>query len=575
MLKWIPVSPLGRRLIIALVLISLVVSTATSALAIWNSYHEGIQRYNTILKQVAQNYQESLANSLWSYDLLQIDALTQGILNFPSIIYVQIDTDSEILTQHGDMYLRADKKLSLPLIYNEQTIGNLRISQSYDNLYQSLYDQAIVIVTSLVFLTISIALMILYVFHRLVTRRLHKMALWANSFTLGRLDNELTVDNLYLNDELSQVSIAINQMRLTLKEDLRIREQEHEAHSRLQNQLSLAVENAELGICRYTVSKQLFDCNHHFAKQIGLSKGEVEFLSDPMAYIEDSIFGENSCSQKEQIQQLMSGQKTLLHDRYILNSPQNFSVLDISFQVVGYIDNKPEHILICSTNRTNEFNLNNQVQNCEQEHSQQNAELEASYQRKLKRINDEKISLKRESRRLKIGQQPKHIQFLTQLMSLELGKCQDIIGESSYALWQKFLSLDFYKKLEPIDLSKDFSKRSKELINQYNSQIDFTEDLPLTLIAEEDPIVFSFLVELLLHPDTLINAQSLHLFVRLIHNDLHVSWSFHGAFDELTEAQQLAFKMANLIAQMRYNGKFEHKKSGDQFILSITAPFRT
>lgn len=578
MKKWIPVSPLGRRLILSLMLIGLIVSSLSSAIIIWANYQDGLKDYEKVLQQISQSYQESLANSLWTYDFQQLKALAQGILNFPGITFVQIDNDQEIFIQHGDMYQPADKKISIPLFYSNTgetlTIGQLRVNQSYQALNRNILNRAIDIIISQLILAVSVALIVLYVIHKLVTRRLLTMANWANNFNLDRLDKELLINSWHSEDELTQVASAINQMRLTLKEDLRLREQEHEIHTRLQNQLALAVDNAELGFCRYHVVHDSFEANYHFSKQIGLTEAEIDNLSRPMNYFLKHIFGEQADQQTEQLKQLLKGQKSYLHDRYILNSPKHFSVLDINFQAISYVDNQPEQILICSTDRTNEFNLQARLNSLDHDYQHQVAETEARFLRRIQRLQEEKNTLKRESRRLRIGQQPKHIQMLTHLMAQEISKCQEVLSPESFYLWNRLLSLDFYQKLSPLDLSNTFSGKTKKLIEKCNQQPNYDEDLPLSLIVEENPQVFDFLIELIMFPCAFSSLEEVFLYIRLIHNDIHASWTFTGTFD-ITVEQQLAFQMASLIVQMRYNGKFEYKKSDDQLILSITAPFRT
>lgn len=577
MFKWMRISPLGRRLIVALILLGGVTTAVSSSIIVWIDYQDGIKRYEQTLQQITQSYQESMSSSLWSYDIAQLNLLAQGITNFPGVRYVQINTDYEIVVQQGDAYAPANKKLALNLKHKENgmtyDLGTLRIHQNYDDLYTVLYERALGVIISQLILALTVGLISLLVIHRLVTKRLLKLTHWARTFSLNNLDIAPPIKKIGPHDELGLVVDTINQMRHTLKIDVQLRKEEQAKHERLQNQLSLAVDNAELGFCRYWVSQDRFECNHHFATQLGLAIEDVPHLKRPMEYFYQQLLGEDKEQQIIQIKDLIQGKKVLLHGHYQLNNPSNFFFLEISFQVVNYHQNLPDHILICSLNRTQKYNLQHRLDAAIQDYELRLKEMEASYEHRIKKLREDKNILKRETRRLRIGQQPKHIQALSRLMQIELEHCSTTIPTERLTIWQQFLSLNFYKNLQSLDLSKEFNRCTEEAIATY--PITFSNDLPLSLIAEEDHTVFEFLLTLILNQKVLKATQSLNLKIRLIKNELSIVWALNGHFQHINPDDLLEFQLANVICNMRYSGVFEYKKSEDQLILSISAPFRT
>lgn len=571
------ISPLGRRLIIWLFLTGLVISLASSAVILYVDYQNGLQRYANILENIKDSYTQSLTNSLWHFDHGQLTALTQGIANFPSISYVQIDNDKKVVIQQGDMYLPADKKIIIPLVYSSpertELLGYLRINQSYQELSQNMYNRGIeILISQLLMALINFSILLLIV-HYLINIRLFEMARWARSFSLDNLDQELPITEKYKDDELAVVPRAMNQMRLTIKEDLQSRENQQELNNRLKDQLELAVNNAEIGFCRYQISKHSMECNDHFARQFGLTELQTKSPLNLLNYMLDHLTGEQACKQSQQIKRLSLGQKVFLRDRYQFNIPGLLSVLDMSFQVVGYLDGQPETLLICSINRANEVSLQLKIEQQEQQHQQELAELEASHHHRLQILQDEKNKLAREFRLLSFGQQPKHIQSLTEMMASELKSCQHFLEPKRYQLWQQFLNQNFYKKQSLFDVGKVTSKKIKQMTEPLN--IKLSKDLPMSLIIEENYEVFDFLLELLLSNDILSHTQSLHLKIRLIDHQISTDFVLTGDFERLDTDQLLALKMANAIVQMRYNGFLIHKKSGDKLSLLISAPFRT
>lgn len=577
MFKWMRISPLGRRLILALVILGGVITLSSSAIILWLDYQDGVKRYQNTLNQVAQSYESSVTNSLWTYDLDQLNALAQGITNFPGIHYVQVDNDREIIIQKGDPYAASDKKLTISLIFQDgeqlRHLGTLRLNQNYQELYHTLYNRAVDIIISQLILAFAIGLIALVVIHQLITRRLLKLIQWARNFNLSSLDIEPPVKKLGPYDELGLVVDAINQMRHTLKEDLRLREEEQTKHERLQSQLTLAVNNAELGFCRYSAKKDNFECNHHFANQLGFAVEDVNYLKKPLEYFLKQIDSKHANQQRTEILQLVSGKKVYLHDRYRLKNTVLTSVLDISFQVISYDNGLPDHILICSTNRTLEHQLKDNLKLLNKSYEQQILTVEEKCELKISRLKEEKNSLKRENRRLRIAQQPQHIEALSKLMLDELQLCHNLIPEQRFTVWKDFLTLNFYQKLIGLDICYEFEQRTQAAADQHN--INYSSDLPLSMIAEEDPTILQFLFDLIINPELLASATAIFLKIRLIGNELSVQWVLTGNFDDLSNTHKFEVKLANIICNMRYKGTFTATKNANQLELLISAPFKT
>src|SRR5690606_1012571 len=200
---------------------------------LWTDYRQGVAEYNKALQQIRSSYQDSITYSLWNFDKRQLETLLQGVSNFPGVVYVQLDHEGTVLHSLGDLYRKSDQRLVIPLQYQNDNgtlpIGSLRVSQNYDDLYNALISRAVEILLSQFLLIFSVAVMLLLIVHRLIARRLQRMADWASAFSLENPDLELTVDRPGdPRDELSYVAAAINDMRTTLQEDLRLRQQEYD-----------------------------------------------------------------------------------------------------------------------------------------------------------------------------------------------------------------------------------------------------------------------------------------------------------------------------------------------------------
>lgn len=554
--------------------VSLVVSVAL----LWLDYQAGIKRYDQVLEQISSSYQSSISYSLWNFDTRQLESQLQGITNFPGIVYVQVDNDGQVISSKGDLYSKAERRFVIPLHYtNNQTshsLGQLRINQSYDSLYETLYSRGITILGSNIILFVLMTFIVLIVLHRLVTRRLWQMARWAQEFNLSNLEDELVIDQKrHEEDEFSYVVDAINQMRITIQDELTLREKEHLQREQLQEQLALAVDNASLGFCRYEINKKIFICNTHFASQLSTNEIDIENMRDPMQFLLNQITGPNAAQQVEKVNELLKGNKVRLHDRFIMQQGTQQAVLDISFQILSYQDNCPLQILICMTDFTRESQLQKKIEHLNVTMHEDRAAVTNILQSENQKLTEEKKELRQEILKLRLSQQPKHLRALSNLMDENLGSWKEAMVPGEYELWHSFLNIDFYKKLSTVDISQLIGNYSTLLANQYS--IKLKKDLPFSIVADEDPEILKFVVNKTLSPELLDSSTEVYLKVRLTNAQLNCFWLITTEFSEQALKKSLSYKLAKIIVKIRYNGQLSCKKEGEQLKISLSTPFRT
>src|SRR5690606_33699343 len=117
--------------------------------------------YDKALQQIRSSYQDSITYSLGNFDKRQVETLLQGVSNFAGVGYVQLDHDGTVLHSIGDLYRKSDQRLVIPLQYQNVTgtteLGTLRVSQSYEVLYDTLTGRAADILISQFLLIFSVA----------------------------------------------------------------------------------------------------------------------------------------------------------------------------------------------------------------------------------------------------------------------------------------------------------------------------------------------------------------------------------------------------------------------------------
>ena len=569
-------SPIGRRLLTALLFISGVISLSSTAFLVWRDYREGLAFYEETINKIAHSYQPSISYSLWSFDNQQLTAQLQGIMNFSGITYVQIDQNGDVLMHQGDVLAMASSTLVVPLYYLNNNLnhplGYLRINQSHQELYNSLYQHAVDILLTQLLLFLIVSIIVLWVLHQLVTRRLSVLAQWAFSFNLEEMDAPLNLESDAKNDEFSLVAAAINHMRRTLKKDVELRHQEQNELKQLQNQLALAVDNAELGFCRYLQSTDHLQCNHHFAQHLGLEQSLLESLHQPLSELFNRIRGVRRQIQIHQIKQVLAGNHVRLNKRLMIEVREKTYVLDLSFQVLTFDNNQPDEILICSLDRTLEYELTCTTERLITEHQAQLKQQYILASKEKDRFKNDKKTLEKEIRQLKTSQQPKHIQSLTNLMWMQLQSWQHAISPHDFELWESFLTTNLYQPLEPLDLCQMVIKLTENALQPYN--IKLAKVTPQALITDENPQIIKLLLNNLLGHFLLKKTHEARLSITTTGQQLHCEWTLSGIY-ESNFRNSLALQLAHIIIQVRLAGRLTITQNKQQIILLLNAPLRT
>ncbi|UZE97720.1 bifunctional diguanylate cyclase/phosphodiesterase [Alkalimarinus alittae] len=251
----------------------------TAGVQIYSDYSEDISKVDERMSVIETSYMSSLSRSLWSLDQKLLNVQMQGILNLPDIIQLRLNVypDSEIVLGELDSNISTVSH-TFPLIHNSEeiyTLGELTIVASMEGIYENLKRKVFVILTTQAFKTFFISILILWIFQYLVTRHLGRMAEYAQSLNIKHLDKPLVLDreNTKFNesDELSQVTNAINSMRLTLIDDL---QKQYESENEIRK-LSLALEQSPSSVLICDRSWKIEYINTKFSQLTGFELNDV------------------------------------------------------------------------------------------------------------------------------------------------------------------------------------------------------------------------------------------------------------------------------------------------------------
>lgn len=172
---------IGRRLLLNILIFSSMLTLALTAFQLYLDYQRDVDAIERRVEQIRGSYHDSLARSLWRVDLPQLQAQLEGIVRLPDIRLAQVQESTE-KTQHplyvtvGQHQDNAVMVWHIPLEFDDHgrssTIGTLTIEGTLDDVYERLFNRALVILLTQSFKTFCVSLFILYIVHALVTRHL-------------------------------------------------------------------------------------------------------------------------------------------------------------------------------------------------------------------------------------------------------------------------------------------------------------------------------------------------------------------------------------------------------------------
>ncbi|WP_199243899.1 HAMP domain-containing protein [Bacterioplanes sanyensis] len=564
-------SRIGRLLLSYILAFSFLVTLATTAFILFSDYKRGVSSYDQSITQIRSSYLDSISYSLWNFDIPQLESQLIGILNFPGVAYVFIESSDGTIFSAGDVMQGADTRHDIELTYRssgrEYSLGTLFIDLDYADLYSELQSKAINILLTQFVKTFSVSIFILFIINRLLTRRLQRMSHWADQFSLKHLDQALEIPAAHTKaDELDDVVNAINHMRQTLQQDV-VREQQATLElETTKERLAIAIDNAALGFCEYHLEQDKFDANSHFASQLGLTSPELEQLKHPMDVLLNALTGSEATEQRERLHQLLYGRIPRVSDTYqLLNQRQQLCYFDITFQITGYQDNRPTSILICMVDKTHETISSQQAQEL-------NINLENRVAKRTEELYDEqmraKLALQRVTQQLERCQAALHNQRhsdLSRLLLEELDAHFDPQQQAQLDIFQQYLRISISDDTSTMDLAFHLAQWMEQLSTLSAEQK--TVQLPLSLVLEENPRIFQFMMDLLIPTEAMAVTQN-----------LRVTMSTDGLQGKITVLQSLTepyfdqrrYALASFIAENRLQGGLSKNWHGNDLSIELT-----
>jgi PAS domain S-box-containing protein len=216
----------AKKLIVALVLFSTVITTVITAIELYSGYRHDLGQIDRSIEFIGKSYLPSLTDSVWVADRQQVQTQLDGLLRLPDIEYLGISVDGQTRWSAGKAVSARVVAAEVPLVREHRgqtlTIGTVRVVASVDRVLARVWDQLLVVLLSNAVKTLLVAGFMLLVFQYLVTRHLTRIAAFVRRIDPAaprgeevRLDRPAS--GLWRPDILDAVTTSINGLSRSLQ----------------------------------------------------------------------------------------------------------------------------------------------------------------------------------------------------------------------------------------------------------------------------------------------------------------------------------------------------------------------
>lgn len=233
-----------------ILLVSSLLSIIATAIQLYSDYRYDVTELEREFIAIETSHLDSLALNLWDFQDKAIEQQLVGIQSLPFINYVYLTTPQGSEYSAGEPLQSHEKSQKFDIVYKGEQIGRLQVDANYQEIYDRLKQKAWVILFTQFVKTMLAALAIVAIVYWFITRHIYKIEEYATDFTVKQIDQELMLDgNRKQKDELDELVNALNNMRLLVK-----------------NEFKLRLESEQ----------QLSEFNHHLERKIQVRTQELE-----------------------------------------------------------------------------------------------------------------------------------------------------------------------------------------------------------------------------------------------------------------------------------------------------------
>ena len=169
LLKAIARNTLSLRLLSYILAVSTLLALLITLLQLFWDYRQDVGQVQNSLDQIDSSFVQPIAASLWNLDEEQILVQLEGIMNLPSMQFVEVKEmmgDSQVrLLSLGAEQSQYDLTREYTLTYQGEEVGRLFVASSLSQIYQRLIEKSLVIMVSQTIKTLVVSVITSYSIH--------------------------------------------------------------------------------------------------------------------------------------------------------------------------------------------------------------------------------------------------------------------------------------------------------------------------------------------------------------------------------------------------------------------------
>ena len=278
---------LSIRLLSYILACSTLLAALITMLQLFWDYRQDVGQVEDSLTQIESSFLQPIASSLWNLDEEQIKVQLEGIMNLPSMQYVEVKEvmgDSAVkLVSLGTERENYDISREFNLTYQGEVVGKLFVASSLEMIYHRLWEKSLLIMASQTIKTLVVSFCILLIFYYKVVRHLNRIANYTEQLKPGNLNIPLQLEGRQSGnlqpDELDLLAVSINRMRISLSDELDARQQVSEKLKQERDFSTTLINSSNLIICCLDTNLQIVTVNPAAVLLTGYVQEELQGAS--------------------------------------------------------------------------------------------------------------------------------------------------------------------------------------------------------------------------------------------------------------------------------------------------------
>ena len=273
---------LAKRLLVAVVLFSSLVTTFITAIDLYVEYRRDLRSIDSAFRFIETSYAPSLSHGVWQFDGEAVRTQLEGLLRLPDIEYAGIELDGKTPWSAGQAQSEHRREARVPLVHREGSgtvdIGTLHVVASVDGVIARVWGRLVAELVANAIKTALVAVFLLLVFQYLVTQHLARVAGYVRNIDPVRAgaadDPPLALDRRatgrWRPDVLDTVVAAINALLSSVRRAHRELQASQAQLADSEMRFRLGMEAAAAGLWGCDLAIGRVDANEECAHIVGL-----------------------------------------------------------------------------------------------------------------------------------------------------------------------------------------------------------------------------------------------------------------------------------------------------------------